>query len=210
MRFILDILKVWQEDLILKLEQDGIFGKWLHLIKDFLSDRKQLIVLNGHGSSWMDLQAGVPQGSILRPLLFLICINDLPDDLTSNPNMFSDESTLFFTVTDQNAMANQINNDLHNINTWFHQWKINFNPDTNKQTQEVIFICKIKVSAHPQLVFNNNPVHEITAQKHHGMFLNFKLHFLEYFEKMLNKVNKTIRLLRKLQNTHLRTSLLTI
>ena len=114
--------------------------------------------------------------------------------------MFSDNTSLFSRVTDPNVTANQIINDLHNINTWADQWKINFNPDTSKRVQEIIFICKIKVTAHPQLVFNNNPVHETSAQKHLEMFFNFKVNFQEYFENMFNKVNKTIRLLRKLQN----------
>ena len=150
--------KVWHEGLIFKLELNGISGKLLRLIKDFLSDRKQRVVLNGQCSSWMDVQAGVPQGSILGPLLFLIYINDLPDNLVSNPKLFADDTSLFSTVTDPNVTANQINNDLHNISTWAYQWKMNFNPDTSKQAQEVLFSRKVKVTAHPQLVFNNNPV----------------------------------------------------
>ena len=123
--------------------------------------------------------------------------------------MFADDTSLFSTVTDPNATANQINNDLHNISTWAYQWKMNFNPDTSKQAQ-VLFSRKVKVTAHPQLVFNNNPVHETATQKHLGMFLDFKLNFQEHFQNMLNKVNKTIGLLRKLQNTLPRPSLLTI
>ena len=124
--------------------------------------------------------------------------------------MLADNTSLFSTVTDPNVTANQINNDLHNISTWAYQWKMNFNPDTSKQAQEVLFSRKVKVTAHPQLVSNNNPVHETATQKHLGMFLEFKLNFQEHFENMLNKVNKTIGLLRKLQNTLPRPSLLTI
>ena len=69
----------------------------------------------------MDVQAGVPHGSILASLLFLFYINDLPNNLTSNPKLFANDTSLFSTVTDQNATANQINNDLHNINTWVYQ-----------------------------------------------------------------------------------------
>ena len=67
-----------------------------------------------------------------------------------------------------------------------------------EQAQEVLFSRKVKLTAHPQLVFNNNPVHQTAAQKHLGMFLDFKLNFQEHFENMLNKVNKTIELLQKL------------
>ena len=162
----------------------------LRLIKDFLSNRKQRVVLNGQCSSWMDVQAGVPQGSIVGPLLLLIYINDLPDNLVSNPKLFADDTSLFSKVTYPNVTANQINNDLHNISTWAYQWKMNFNPDTSKQAQ-VLFSRKVKVTAHPQLVFNNNPVHETATQKHLGIFLDFKLSFQVHFENMLSKVNKT-------------------
>ena len=108
---------------------------------------------------------------------FFIYINDLPDNLVSNSKLFADDTSLFSTVADPNVTANQINNDLHNISTWAYQWKMNFNPDTIKQAQEVLYSRKVKVTVHPKLVFNNNSVHETETQKHLGMFLNFKLNF---------------------------------
>ena len=72
---------------------------------------------------------------------------------------------------------------------------MNFKSGANEQAQEVIFNRKLKVTAQPQLVFNNNPVHETATQKYLGMFLDFKLNFQEHFENMLNKVNKPAGLL---------------
>ena len=78
--------------------------------------------------------------------------------------MLADHTSLFSRETDPSAMPNQISNDLHS-NTWFYHGEVNFNPDTGKQGQEVIFSRKIKVTAHPQLIFNNNLVHESSTQK---------------------------------------------
>ena len=83
-----------------------------------LSDRKQRVVLNGKCLSWMDVQAGIPRSSILGPLLLLIHVNDIPDNLVSNAKLFADDRSLFSTVTDPNITGNQINNDLHNISAW--------------------------------------------------------------------------------------------
>ena len=81
--------KVWHESLLYKVKQNGILGNLLNIMKDFLSLRKQRVFLNEQHSIWVDIEAGVPQGSILGPLFFLICINDLSDDLTSNPKLFA-------------------------------------------------------------------------------------------------------------------------
>ena len=76
--------KVWHEGVIFKLKQNGISGDLLNILTDFLSNRKQRVVLNGQVSTWTSINAGVPQGSILGPLLFLIYINDLSENLSSN------------------------------------------------------------------------------------------------------------------------------
>ena len=78
--------KIWHEGLLYKLKHNGISGNLLNVITGFLRLRKQRVVLNGQHSVWVKIEVGVPQGSIQGPLFFLIYINDLSDDLTSNPN----------------------------------------------------------------------------------------------------------------------------
>ena len=90
--------KVWHDGIIYKLTQNGISGNLVNL-EDFLKERKQRVVLNGQVSTWKNINAGVPQGSILGPLLFLIYINDLTEGLTTNVKRFADDTSLFSVVT---------------------------------------------------------------------------------------------------------------
>ena len=110
--------RVWHDGLIFKLQENGISGKLLLLLKDFLKSRKQRVVLNGQHSSWRDVNAGVPQGSILGPLLFLVYINDLSNGLKSNPKLFADDTSLFSVIHDVNSSQIDLNENLDKINNW--------------------------------------------------------------------------------------------
>ena len=121
--------KVWHEGLIFKLKQNGISGNLLNLSCDLFKNRKQRDLLNGHVSDWSDVKAGVPQGSILGPLLFLIYINDLSEGLSANGKLFADDTSSFSVIHDSNTSALELNSNLAKINTWGFQWKMSFNPD---------------------------------------------------------------------------------
>ena len=123
--------KVWHEDLIYKLKQNGIKSNLLDSMTNFLNDRKQRVVLNDLHSKWVNIEAGVLQVSILGLLLFLIYINDSPDNFISNPKLFADDTSLFSVINNKDSSANKLNQDFN--------WKMSFNPDPSKQVQEVIF-----------------------------------------------------------------------
>ena len=192
--------KVWHKGLIFKLEQNGISSNLLSTLTDFLNFRKQRLVLNGQLSSWSNIESGVPQGSILGPLFFLIYLNDFSEGLTTNVRLFAGNVSLFSVDEKINLSAINLNSDLSKINAWASQWKIIFNPDPNKQAQEIIFSRKIKKVSHPPLKFNNNTFERAQFQKHFGVYLEDKVDFREHLRNIFKKVNRTIHLLHKLQN----------
>ena len=135
----------------------------------------------------------------MGPLLFLIYINDLADGLSSK--LLADDTSLFSVIHDVDTSANELNNDLYQINKWAFQWKMSFNPDPSKQAQEIIFSRKTKKICHPLLRFNNSIASQFPHQKHLDIFLDARITFEEYLKVITTKVNKTIGLLRKLQKT---------
>ena len=102
-------------------------------MEDSLKERKQRIVLNSQFSTWKNINAGLRQGSILGPLLFLLYINHLTEGLATIVKLFADNASLFSVVHDTETSANDLNKDLKIINNWVFQWKMNFNPDPTKQ-----------------------------------------------------------------------------
>ena len=118
--------KVWHKGLIHKLKQNGISGPLLKILTDLLKLRKQRVVLNGQHSSWSDALAGVPQGSILDPLLLLIYINYLSDGIQCKPKLFADDTSLFASVHKIEKATNDLSNDLTKITKWALQWKMSF------------------------------------------------------------------------------------
>ena len=108
-------------------------------MENYLTGRQQRVVLNDQTSPWKNILAGVPHGSVLGPLLFLIYLNDLPNGIESKCKIFEDDTSLFSKVKNATFSDTQSNNDLNKISKWAFQWKMLFNPDPSKQTIEICF-----------------------------------------------------------------------
>ena len=161
--------KVWHGGLLFNLQPYGVQGQLLALLKDYFHDRQQRVVLKGQTPDWRKINSEVPQGSVLGPLLFLIFINDLPDGITSLCKIFADDTSLFSKVYDIDISAKELNFDLEKNSKWAFQWKMQFNPDPNKQANKVVFSRKTKNSSHPPVAFNNNVIKKYPHHKHLGI-----------------------------------------
>ena len=104
--------KVWHQGLLSKLKSYGAEGSLFCLLGNYLENRKQRVILDGHCSSWKNIVSGVTQGSVLGPLLFLVYINDLPNGIVSIYKIFADDASIFSIVLDKNSSQNIIYNDL--------------------------------------------------------------------------------------------------
>ena len=202
--------KVWHKGLLFKLKCYGVEGNFLDILENYLSNRKQRVILNGQSSCWLGVNAGVPQGSVLGPLLFLIYINDLPDNLVSRSKLFADDTSIFSKVVDVDRSCVELNQDLATIERWAHQWKMAFNPDPNKQATEVIFSHKVNPVNHPPLLFNRSPVASSPMQKHLGLVLDSKLTFDYHLSLKISKANKGICVIKRLSKYLPRKTLLCI
>ena len=116
----------------------------------------------------------------------------------------------FLTGNDFNVSSEEINIDLRRISEWAYQWKMVFNPDLTKQTEEVIFSRKSGKSFHPKVFFNEVPVKRIVSQKHLGLHLDQKLDFSKRINEKISKAQKGMSVIKKLNNILPRNVLLTI
>ena len=116
--------KVWHEDLLFKLETIGISGSLPKLFQSFLNDKQQWVVLDGQHSNWAPVLADFLQGLILGPLLLLVYINDLIDNLESPVKLFADDISLFSTVSDSSKSNQLLNDYLQKISDWTFRWKM--------------------------------------------------------------------------------------
>ena len=132
--------KVWHSGLLAKLNQVGIEEKFYEIMSSYLKNRKQIVVVDGQKSDILDITAGVPQGSRLGPLLFLIYINDISADIESDILIFADDTSLFVSGSDPAETSAILNRDLQRIAFWATKWKVKFN---TIKTKSMIFSNRI-------------------------------------------------------------------
>ena len=113
--------------LLEKLKMVGIDGSLLSWIRDYLTNRRQRCIIEGCVSGWLPVTSGVPQGTILGPLLFLLYINDIAYNLTSKVALFADDCVLSREVQTREDQL-ELQNDLTKLILWSNRWQMTFNP----------------------------------------------------------------------------------
>ena len=199
--------RVWHKGLLYKLNSVGITGSLLQWFKDYLNDRKQRVVLPGANSNWSFVKAGVPQGSILGPLLFLLYINDIVESINSSIRLFADDTSLYIIVDSPIEAANKLNSDLQKVHDWATQWLVTFNP---LKSEAIIFSRKRAKPYHPPVLMENQPIIEVSSHKHLGIIFSNDCTWHEHLENVKAKAWKRINIMRKLKFKLDRKSLQTI
>ena len=187
--------RVWHRGLIFKLERLGVRGKLLKLIKNYLLDRKQMVVIEGIMSDSMYILAGVPQGSILGPLLFLVYINDLPDEIKCKINLFADDSIVWDIVADPISTTSNLNKDLISVQQWANKWHMSLNAE---KTEVLTISAKIKKTTYPRLKMDEVELSEATSHKHLGLILSVNMSWSPHVHSICSRASLRINILRYL------------
>ncbi|KAI8510712.1 hypothetical protein Bbelb_116280 [Branchiostoma belcheri] len=185
---------VWHDDLIYKLSRYGIHGPLINWFSDYLSDRQQRVVINGEASSWGFPTAGVPQGSILGPLLFALYLNDIKDlPCKASINCFADGTSLYTSGRSAAEVANTTNADLKHVSNWFQDWALQLHPDKCKVMCIRSPQSKVKL---PPIYIEGELVEEVTSYTHLGVTMHYTLRWKEHAETVSSKSNKVLGLLK--------------
>ena len=165
--------KVWHGGILYKLSLCGIKGNLLKWFGSYLEDRLQCVVINGQFSNWAKLNSGVPQGSVLGPLLFLIYINDITSVVNfSHIRLFADDTCLFIEVQDREEAVIQIEKDLFNIEKWAERWLVAFAPE---KTKSLTISLKRDADNNPAIHFKGIAIEEVQAHTYLGLLFTTNL-----------------------------------
>ena len=194
--------------LLTKLYHYGIRGNALQWFKSYMSERKQFVSYNGTSSSMKTVCCGVPQGSILGPILFLLYINDLSNVCkNTEPFLFADDSNLFISDSDPYKLQSQLNNELENISLWLKVNKLSLNI---KKTHYMVFTRKRKITTDISLNIDGNLITEVSSTKFLGVYLDNKLTWKKHIDYITAKVSRGFGLISKAQKLLNADALLTL
>ena len=184
--------KVPHSRLLVKLEHYGIRHNIQKWIQDFLTDRIQRVVCEGNFSSNADVLSGVPQGTVLGPLLFLTYINDLPQHLKCKVRLFADDCLVYTSVNNEENMVS-LQEDLKSLQLWQDKWQMSFNPSKCS----VMVISNKKVPPTRDYVFCGQTLDKKSSQPYLGVTIDSKLSWAEHINNTVNNANRTLGFLRR-------------
>ena len=179
--------------LLHKLESYGITGNLQRWINAFLSDRSQVVLVNGTKSQSAPVISGIPQGSVLGPLLFVIYINDLPERVDSDVYLFADDTKILRQVSSADD-AIMLQNDLDSLERWSNDWLLKFNADKC----HVLTLGKFENIKHThRYEVYGDEIDHVFDEKDLGVTIDFELTFEQHMSQKINKANTIMGLIRR-------------
>ncbi len=185
--------KVPHQRLISKLSSYHINQVLIEWIKQFLTSRQQQVIVHGKRSQKKEVTSGIPQGSVLEPLLFVVYINDLPDVLKSEPYLFADD-TKVFRIIKNDSDTEDLQDDLHNLQKWSSTWLLRFHPQTCKHMR----ICKKTEESNYRYKLNSYILEKVPYETDIGVTLDENLTFELHIANKVKKASSMFALIRRI------------
>ena len=190
---------VWHKGLLYKLEKYGIRDhlndiKLLSWFTSYLTNRGHKVSIDGKLSGIKFINAAVPQGSVLGPLLFLVYINDITDGIESDIYLFADDTSIFRSGKNNIVLSQGINSDLNKITLWAKKWKITINPT---KTVAMLFTKKANPNKNFHIMINNDIVKLSDSHKHLGLWLSHNMTWKKHIKEMASQARKRLGCLQK-------------
>ena len=181
--------------LLMKIEKLGITGNLLKWITDFLTNRQQRVLINGISSEWTEVSSGVPQGSVLGPILFILFVNDLPSEVNSYCKLFADDAKLYKDLENLQDFE-MIQNDIDRLCQWTIKWLMFFNVNKCK----ILHIGKENPNFEYQMEDKDGTIKNLTVvncEKDLGIYVQDNLKFDQHISITVNRANRLVGLIKR-------------
>ena len=188
--------RVWHRGLLHKLSGIGCSDEALQWFSSYLIGHKQRVVVGGQASEWTPVEAGVPQGCILGPLLFLIYINDIVRNIGASVRLFADDTSLYIVVDSPLSSAAILNTRLNTIANWTDAWLVSFHAG---KTFSMIISRKTEPAMHPPLNMTNTVISETQTHRHLGIALSSKCTWSDHVDNICTQTWTRLNLMRALK-----------